>query len=533
LEFEGSSTFQRLLEYLGEQKDPVNKEKMMEELGLSKDVVESWLNLGVKKGWIELVIMVYCENCGDQVKEVKNVTEAIDKEMQCRYCGGSFVATEDHIWEYYSLTFRGIDLFNRLFKKEHFLMPQMKMLGYLSDRKLRELKDRPFHDYYVVMVLHFLRDLIPFFETLVKLGVDPQKCYLICKPYPYAYKSQVEGYLKRRGCNVNIASSFNEMPKIIRLVLGQLQQRLVSEKRSFIVIEDGGYIVPILHLEFDELIPFCKGAVEQTTKGIRRDKEIRKKRVPIRVPILNVAECEFKKKYEPRFVGDAVVMNIRNMLPDKNFEGQYALVIGFGTIGSKIAERLSAILRMKSYVVDPRPGALLEASGLQYIAKAQQDPQGLIEESILVIGATGRKYAIGKREISLLKHNAILVSASSDRDEIDVKELELLAGDKGNMQEVFSMRDEQKIGTRYTLARLNSRSVLLLADGYPVNFYGSESVPNESFDPILTMLFISALELVTRQRIRPGIHTKIVNDLVTREGVEKEVLRIYRSIVIS
>jgi adenosylhomocysteinase len=418
-------------------------------------------------------------------------------------------------------------------KKRKFLYPSFKLLGYLSERKLSKLhlgNLKPFSNCYFIIVLHFLRDLIPFLEALIKFGADPSKCYFICKPYPYAYKNLIKAELRKKGCSVYISSSPEEIIENVRLVLQILKKSLKTQNSYFIVVEDGGYVVPILHSEFSELLQFCMGAVEQTTKGIRRDKKVKAKKIPI----LNVAECRFKKEYEPPFVAEAIVRNIRNMLPDKNFAGEYACVVGFGSIGSKVVEALNKSLGMKVYVVEWNPAVLLRASTSSYVAKADSFPNELIPNSSLVIGATGgiNNYGLGKYEISLLRHNSIIASASSDRDEIDVQELEWLAGDKPeNRRNIFS-KDGQKIGTEYTFERVDSRVVLLLADGYPINFYSSESIPNESFDPILTILFFSALKLMTGPKISPGIKTKVVDNIVKEEEIEKEVLRIYRGILV-
>jgi S-adenosylhomocysteine hydrolase len=179
---------------------------------------------------------------------------------------------------------------------------------------------------------------------------------------------------------------------------------------------------------------------------------------------------------------------------------------------------------MRIYVAEKDPNALLDAQRDSNVAKVfkSEDIKHYIGECMLIIGVTGTQ-SIGKTEISSLRNGAILASASSDRDEIDVEELELLAG--GNKKDVLS-RDGQKIGTLYTLERLDSRQILLLADGYPVNFYYSESVPNESFDPILTILFRSVLELARRE-IPPGINLEIVNNLVSDEKIVDETLRFY------
>jgi len=215
------------------------------------------------------------------------------------------------------------------------------------------------------------------------------------------------------------------------------------------------------------------------------------------------------------------------MLPDKHFDGNHALVIGYGAIGSKIVESLHNSLNMRVYVAEKDKYKQLEAKRDKNVVKVLEpaDVKNRIKECILVIGATGER-SIDEEEINSLEHGTILASASSDRDEINVEELELLAG-KENKRDIVS-RDGQKIGTLYKLERLNNKEIILLADGYPINFYSSESVPNESFDPILTTLFLSVLEVATK-KISPGINSKVVDKLVKRERIINKTLQTYFS----
>ena len=60
-----------------------------------------------------------------------------------------------------------------------------------------------------------------------------------------------------------------------------------------------------------------------------------------------------------------------------------------------------------------------------------------------------------------------------------------------------------KIGTWYELA--NGNKILLLADGFPVNFFSSESVPDKAIDPILTLMFLGAVKLA-KEDLEPKIH---------------------------
>ena len=99
---------------------------------------------------------------------------------------------------------------------------------------------------------------------------------------------------------------------------------------------------------------------------------------------------------------------------------------------------------------------------------------------------------LGRREILALDHQTYLVSASSDRWEFAVTELDNLSSQNKDIVE-----GGRRIGTAYLL-RGTKKTVNLLADGTPINFWSSESMPNQVSDLILSLIFLSAVEVAAR-----------------------------------
>jgi hypothetical protein len=71
----------------------------------------------------------------------------------------------------------------------------------------------------------------------------------------------------------------------------------------------------------------------------------------------------------------------------------------------------------------------------------------------------------------------------------------------------------------------------LLAEGYPINFYGSESLPNDAIDPIVTLLILCAVELALDSRKRGReyknkILTSEVNDITEKYNLIQHFLRL-------
>jgi hypothetical protein len=67
------------------------------------------------------------------------------------------------------------------------------------------------------------------------------------------------------------------------------------------------------------------------------------------------------------------------------------------------------------------------------------------------------------------------------------------------------------------------KSLTVLADGYPINFYASESLPNDTIDPIMTLLLLCAVE-ISKGGIPPGIERNLVNRITEQHKLIEHVL---------
>ena len=75
---------------------------------------------------------------------------------------------------------------------------------------------------------------------------------------------------------------------------------------------------------------------------------------------------------------------------------------------------------------------------------------------------------------------------------------------------------------------INPDTHLTLAD-YPINFYGSESLPNDTIDPIMTLLLLCGIDVCEKQ-LSPEIHTDYVNDdLQKKHKLVEEFLKLCMS----
>ena len=373
------------------------------------------------------------------------------------------------------------------------------------------IKEKPLSGKRILILLHFLRDLIPFVQAMLKLGLDPSKSYFYYKKYPYPQRDAINHWLLGQGCNVRPVAEMDADLEILE------RQKDVSEK--VLIIEDGGHIYPCILEKYPELLKRVHGCVEQTTRGRRNIEEALRKyktkhRTMPKIPILNVADAKLKEDFEPPHVADAVVRNIRNFLGDVDFRGKSVAVLGYGTIGEKLAEKLKQE-GMRVTVFDPDSHKTLKVS--QVGLELSNSSIDAVRDKFLVIGTSG-DCSIGRNEILELSHYTHLASTSSEQYEFAISELESLSGGRST-----EFAPEGKVvGTVYRL-RAGEKEVVLLANGYPINFWGLNSMPDQASDLIMTLLLLSLVDVAIGGSKKSGIDTNRVNEIAE----EYEVAKLY------
>jgi len=356
-----------------------------------------------------------------------------------------------------------------------------------------QLGDRPFEGLRVVMVLHFLRDLLYFIGCCRDAGLAPERTLLLFKPYPYMEKEFVRQCLEQWDFQV---AAVDDLPAVLTPFLAAGPERVL-------IIEDGGYVVPLLHRNARDVLPRVRGAVEQTTKGLRNDEQVVAEGGGLLIPVISIAESDIKRDFEPAGVAEALWNNVRQLAHDVMWRGSVVLVVGYGTIGRALAHRIRAT-EATVLVYDERVyrRALARHEGFETVDALVS---GLQRQSVkLIIGTTGTQ-SLTAEHLALVRNGTYLASASSDRIEIAVDHLE------------GTCHCEQ-VGdgcARYTFP--DQRVVYLLAEGYPVNFYAADSVQNQLIDLIMTQIFLAACELARNGPDHaPGIDRDAVNELSVR-----------------
>jgi S-adenosylhomocysteine hydrolase len=350
----------------------------------------------------------------------------------------------------------------------------MPVVRYLGNREAT-----PFAGYKCLKVLHTLQDLIPYLKSCQELGLKPRNVYLFYKQYPYPSKDGIISYLSDNGYNVQSLEDLDT-------VLAELNQRWHDE--SVLVVEDGGYIVPKLCTKYENLGQQVVGAVEQTTKGEREDEQIESDG-KLLFPVTSVAGSEIKGNFETPYVAKATTHAIQDLV-DENLHGRNALVIGYGTVGSKVAERLQTDHHMSVKVAESELTRRVNASSEGF--SPVQNPSEAVEDKSVILGTTGTQ-SIGREALLNMDHGTYVISSSSDQKEVDLEELNALSRSR---EELVSVQGDT-IGTRHTIpSGMGADKVInLVADGYPINFWERESLPTAVSDTIMAFILAAAIDM--------------------------------------
>jgi len=409
---------------------------------------------------------------------------------------------------------------------------QFPMLRWACSVLKRKAGEKPFQGLRGIFVLHFLMNLIPFAEACLALGLEPEGSVFFFKSkYQYPHRQGVLEWLRGRGLAVRPVEE-------VREYVDEVQNDLPADAR-FVIVEDGGYFTPLLHQLGSPLADHVIGAVEQTTKGLHATEDWGRSAGGrqdldglMRFPLISIPDSRIKLKVEPPLIALSIVNCIQALDHSLSLPGMRVGLIGLGTIGMEVLK----LLRAMGAVVtgfDPDASRVTEArmTGSELGSTAADAARG----RKLVIGCSGRR-SITADVIANLDHGAWLASGSSDLVEIDREYLEDQAA--GSVRLGVGERDWELgrlwAGTRYILSGKPNKEINLMADGFPVTFWGFAGMPHQGGDLIMTVILMAAAELAARNgshrradAYSNRIERQAVDELGREYEIEAEYLRKY------
>lgn len=342
----------------------------------------------------------------------------------------------------------------------------------------------------IILVRHLLGDFIRLIPSLERIGISPENTVIL--GIPYSTKSHVVSRLRTKGYTVFAPEDYPFTEDVHRAIRESIK-KAKEMNREILTVEDGGYIVPLIHKEYSEELGLFRGTVEKTANGIWQDRELEQKGI-LKIPVMNVGEFPLKQLVESPLVGEAVVRNLSNLFAKlgKGIRGKDILIIGYGNVGKQVADTPKEN-KAVTHVYDFDKTKLLQAKNDGHIVK--ENLTEAVRTKFAIIGGTGRT-VINRDVILALDHNTYLINATSKRVEINIDELDALTG--------RAPKTEGGVAQRHSL--INGKDVILVAKGFPINFYGeAESIPDENIQFVIGLLFTGILRLA-EDEFKPGIY---------------------------
>jgi S-adenosylhomocysteine hydrolase len=224
--------------------------------------------------------------------------------------------------------------------------------------------------------------------------------------------------------------------------------------------------------------------------------------------VIDVARSALKRHESEtigREIADAIeVWLSRTSLPA--LRGRRALVVGHGMIGSGVARALAARGALVG-VFDASPARRGEAREAGF--EVADVLSAALPGRHVVVGCTGHR-TLGWDEVSRLDDGTVIASASSRQIEIDMT----IAARPGVRAQVIANAGPGDDRYLTWLWRVGERSVVVLSNGFPLNFNGAvETGMRDSIQKTRALMLLGAAQAA--QTTTPGLHA------LSREMQEK------------
>lgn len=349
-------------------------------------------------------------------------------------------------------------------------------------------EDKPLSGHVVLVNTHLKENTGILMFVLKKMGARP-----IAVPVPYSRDSKTFTILSRGDIPVYTKEKDGKLEHMHMDEMDEYIRMALEENKVDLILEDGAWISKFIannDIDSGRII----GSVEQTKAGVTIARN--ELGTHIAYPILTVGDAELKEAAESETATPESIVRMVITSLNRSIMGKIVAVVGYGHVGKGIAE-IARNLGGRIRIVDTDPTAILSALNNGFDVLRLEDA---VAESDILITATGRPQdnPVPFEVVKSAKNGIMLANAGSKR-EIDVDGLEANATSKE-----YLMREGV---TRYTVCHEGKeKSVLLVADGYPINLALGEGTPSDAIDITLSLMVEGAIHLVTnRGKISSGV----------------------------
>ena len=244
------------------------------------------------------------------------------------------------------------------------------------------------------------------------------------------------------------------------------------------ILDDGGDLTNMVLDNYPKLISGINGLTEETTTGVHRLYE-REKNGTLSLPAINVNDSVTKSKFDNKYGCRESAVDAIRRATDVMLAGKVAVVAGYGDVGKgTVASLVGAGARVIVTEVDPI--CALQAAMDGFPVKKMINA---IQESDIVVTATGNKDVVSEEHFKKMKDKAIVCNIGHFDNEIDVAWL-----NKNAIKE--EVKPQVDI---YTMD--NGHQIILLAEGRLVNLGCATGHPSFVMSNSFTNQVLAQIEL--------------------------------------
>ncbi|QJS13962.1 hypothetical protein HKX69_34450 [Streptomyces argyrophyllae] len=368
-----------------------------------------------------------------------------------------------------------------------------------------------FRDWALIFRDHYVENSVGFLLGMERAGMDKEWIFALSKGDRTEHRDRVHAWFLHRGYrsdtldNSVINGSADTAARAYALAVNERVDDFVRQAhgagRKVLVIDDGGLLAQGYGADgvLDERID---GALELTVSGLKR---ITNAPGGLTVPVLNMARSRLKSMLGYNEIADSCVRRLRAVLPGEKFIGRHVLLLGYGTLGGRVAHALRA-LGCRVAVVDTDILALITAAEHGYETYTSAGEALSAHAPFLVIGNTG-ELAITHDDLPLLPDGVYLAGFAT-------KDFSLLSeGFEG-----LGSTTIPHVGVRYALP--TGTTATLLGDGRSLNLFEYEGIANRGYDAYRAGTLIAAKTLCREAgRLGPGLHLEPVDRAIDDAGL--------------
>jgi S-adenosylhomocysteine hydrolase len=369
--------------------------------------------------------------------------------------------------------FKNHEIVNKEYPTDH--SSDFGLLKILSNLVAKNNID--FSDINLLIIQHIKKNSIGFIRLLKSAGF--KNVLIVGKPYSVDVEALEE---LRKTFTVFLPDNY-ELESLT--IIKRVTQPFIDNGEKFLCLDLGGYFSRYF-FDIGYKIFNLIGIVEDTKNGIWFDSD-KEKYLPF--PLLSVASSRLKDYAEHYFVAKAIARNTENIIIN-NFQqtltGKKILICGYGQIGANIAKILKPESQVFIYDIDEIQRLKAKINGYGIIENLRN-----ISEFDVIIGITGN--FVLNEELLALKNNVFLVNGSTRKKEFNLSSIDKHIVTEKNLSAI----------THISLD--NNKCINILANGYPVNFCGTESTPEYILDIVFSEMFM-LLQITREKGLRPGFY---------------------------